>query len=195
VSEFVEECRREWRRLGVPDPIAAEMAAELAADLEEAASEGASVEDVLGSAALDSRSFAGSWATERGVVRPGSIERRPHAMLAAAVGIAVAAALMIGGSLTILTSDADPPDAGAWVAAPPQEGLIALPGVAPAVVSGPSPVTVTPDRVLMREPGLEQSSDNRLLGWILLTLGLVGLGAASTIWSLWGRSLPQNASP
>jgi hypothetical protein len=36
VSEFVDECRREWRRLGVPDPIANEMAADLTADLEEA---------------------------------------------------------------------------------------------------------------------------------------------------------------
>jgi hypothetical protein len=44
--EFVEECRREWRRLGVPDPIANEMAADLAADIEEAEAEGGSAEDV-----------------------------------------------------------------------------------------------------------------------------------------------------
>ena len=31
MNEFIEECRREWRRLGVPDPIANEMAADLAA--------------------------------------------------------------------------------------------------------------------------------------------------------------------
>jgi len=40
VNEFVEECRREWRRLGVPDPIANEMAADLTADIEEAEAEG-----------------------------------------------------------------------------------------------------------------------------------------------------------
>jgi hypothetical protein len=40
VSEFVDECRREWRRLGVPDPVANEMAADLTADLEEAEAEG-----------------------------------------------------------------------------------------------------------------------------------------------------------
>jgi hypothetical protein len=40
VNEFIEECRREWRRLGVPDPIANEMAADLVADIEEAESEG-----------------------------------------------------------------------------------------------------------------------------------------------------------
>ena len=42
MNEFVEECRREWRRLGVPDPIANEMAADLTADIEEAESEGGS---------------------------------------------------------------------------------------------------------------------------------------------------------
>jgi hypothetical protein len=47
VSEFVEECRREWRRLGVPDPIANEMAADLTADIDEAEAEGGSAEDVL----------------------------------------------------------------------------------------------------------------------------------------------------
>ena len=48
MNEFVEECRREWRRLGVPDPIANEMAADLTADIEEAEAEGGSAEDVLG---------------------------------------------------------------------------------------------------------------------------------------------------
>jgi hypothetical protein len=27
MNEFVEQCRREWRRLGVADPLAGEMAA------------------------------------------------------------------------------------------------------------------------------------------------------------------------
>ena len=34
MSEFVDECRREWHRLGVPDPVANEMAADLTADLD-----------------------------------------------------------------------------------------------------------------------------------------------------------------
>jgi hypothetical protein len=58
VSEFVEECRREWRRLGVPDPIANEMAADLTADIEEAEAEGGSAEDVLGNSVFDPRRFA-----------------------------------------------------------------------------------------------------------------------------------------
>jgi hypothetical protein len=68
VNELVEECRREWKRLRVPDQIADEMAADLAADLEEAEAEGGSAEDVLGSAARDPRSLAAAWAAERGVV-------------------------------------------------------------------------------------------------------------------------------
>lgn len=53
MNEFVEECRREWKRLRVPDAVAAEMAADLAADLEEAEAEGASAEEVLGGSAFD----------------------------------------------------------------------------------------------------------------------------------------------
>ena len=70
MNEFVEECRREWKRLHVPDPIANEMAADLEADLKEAEAEGASPEEVLGSGAFDPRSFAASWAAERGVAQP-----------------------------------------------------------------------------------------------------------------------------
>ena len=33
MSDFVEQCRSEWKRLGVPDPLAEEMAADLASDL------------------------------------------------------------------------------------------------------------------------------------------------------------------
>jgi hypothetical protein len=66
VNEFLDECRREWRRLGVPDPVANEMAA----DLEEAQAEGGSLEDVLGNAAFDPRRFAASWAVARGVTNP-----------------------------------------------------------------------------------------------------------------------------
>lgn len=33
MSDFAEQCRKEWSRLGVPDPLADEMAADLASDL------------------------------------------------------------------------------------------------------------------------------------------------------------------
>src|SRR5262249_22785541 len=81
MSEFVEQCRREWRRLGAADPVAEEMAADLASDLAEAEAEGVSVADYLGASASDPRSFAASWASERGIIpTPPGLEqgrRRP----------------------------------------------------------------------------------------------------------------------
>jgi PASTA domain len=78
VSVFVEECRREWKRLGVPDSIADEMASELGADLEEASAEGVSAAEILGES--DPRRFAASWASARGLVheseRPRHRKRR-----------------------------------------------------------------------------------------------------------------------
>ena len=68
MTDFVEQCRAEWRRLGVPDPLAEEMAADLATDLREAEAEGVSTEELLGSSAFDPRSFAATWAAERGII-------------------------------------------------------------------------------------------------------------------------------
>ena len=75
MSDFVEQCRAEWRRLGVPDPLAEEMAADLASDLNEAEAEGVSAEELLGSSSFDPRSFAASWAAERGII-PVPLSRR-----------------------------------------------------------------------------------------------------------------------
>jgi hypothetical protein len=110
---FVEECRREWRRLGVPDPIANEMAIDLTADIEEAEAEGGSAEDVLGNSLFDPRRFAAAWASARGVTAPPAsvasvapLERDRYPWYWAAVVIAlagfgflaalVAAALVVG---------------------------------------------------------------------------------------------------
>ncbi len=70
MNPFVEECRREWKRLGVPDPVANEMAADLSVDLAEAEADGTSAEEVLGTGAFDAPSFAATWAAERGVIPP-----------------------------------------------------------------------------------------------------------------------------
>jgi hypothetical protein len=70
MSQFIDECRSEWKRLRVPATIADEMADDLTADLAEAEAEGASAEDVLGRGASDPRAFAAAWASERGIVRP-----------------------------------------------------------------------------------------------------------------------------
>src|SRR5580698_6087140 len=96
VNEFVDECRREWRRLGVPDPVANEMAADLTADLEEAQAEGGSAEDVLGNGAFDPRRFAAAWATARGVTGRPIIDHEPYWRLPVAF-----AATMLLGLLTI----------------------------------------------------------------------------------------------
>lgn len=94
MSEFVEECRREWKRLRVPDPVANEMAADLAADLREAEVEGASPEELLGDAAFDPQAFARSWAQERGLVGSLPLWGRLRLVLPLA-----AAAIVIGGGI------------------------------------------------------------------------------------------------
>src|SRR6476659_8170420 len=63
---FIEECRYEWRRLGVPDSMADEMATELEADLAEAQADGVSAAEILGES--DPRRFAATRARERGLV-------------------------------------------------------------------------------------------------------------------------------
>ena len=70
MNPFVEECRREWKRLGVPDAVANEMAADLEVDLAEAEAEGTSAEEVLGTGVFDAPAFAAAWAAERGVIPP-----------------------------------------------------------------------------------------------------------------------------
>jgi PASTA domain len=66
MTAFVEECRREWKRLGVPELLAEEMATDLEADLAEAQADGVSAAEILGES--DPRRFAETWANERGLV-------------------------------------------------------------------------------------------------------------------------------
>jgi hypothetical protein len=96
---FVDECRREWKRLGVPDAVANEMASELAADLAEAEAEGASPEDVLGYAVFDAPAFAAQWAEERGVAAPvhEPPPRRRSGIVPLAVGLVISLAVIAAG--------------------------------------------------------------------------------------------------
>lgn len=94
MSEFIEECRREWKRLRVPDSLADEMAADLAVDLREAEAEGASPEELLGEAASDPQAFARSWAEERGLVTLPPSARRRRLVIAVLV-----LTVLIGGGL------------------------------------------------------------------------------------------------
>jgi hypothetical protein len=107
MNDFVEQCRHEWKRLGVPDPLAEEMATDLTHDLQEAEAEGVSTEQLLGSVAFDPPAFAATWATARGIVRrppsPQNTRRRPLIVIAltvvAAITVAVVALqLFQGGS-------------------------------------------------------------------------------------------------
>jgi hypothetical protein len=98
VSDFVEECRREWKRLRVPARPAEEMADDLAADLREAEADGAFPEEVLGNGAADPRAFAAAWARERGLVRPRWSDRlRTRGVLIG--GVAFVAILVVGALL------------------------------------------------------------------------------------------------
>ena len=110
MNEFVEECRREWRRLRVPDPVADEMAVELTADLAEAETEGASTEDVLGGAASDPRAFAAAWATERGVIgrEAWTGHGLPRRSRTAAAVVAFALVALVGAVLLIVASPSAP---------------------------------------------------------------------------------------
>ncbi|WP_067813833.1 hypothetical protein [Actinomadura kijaniata] len=59
------QCRRTWRRLGVPRVDIADMTAELAADLEAAERDGRDPQSYVGG---DPAAFARAWASERGLV-------------------------------------------------------------------------------------------------------------------------------
>jgi hypothetical protein len=163
MTDFVEECRREWKRLGVSDSLAEEMAADLASDLSEAEAEGVSAEDLLGMSAFDPPSFAASWAAERGIIpeqpTPTNARRRPLFLMAftgaAAIALVLAAGLLLTGEpkLTLATSGTR------------SGGIGPLPRSVVHSTSAPDPVE-----------------------WILLVLAVIALGFAAWLWSARGRS-------
>ena len=192
MNEFVDECRREWRRLRVPERDADDMAAELAGDLDE----GASPEDVLGADAVDACSFARSWAAERGLIRA-----RRFGRIAVPVSVlAFVAVTIAGAALLIVASPSD--SARLAVEAPPR-----------VVELGPQRVWVgPPDRVvtlsaskvraaaeraaararaaiqatsppLVRLGSANDSDADRTIGLILLIVGLAGVVPAALFWS------------
>ncbi|HEY5024661.1 MAG TPA: hypothetical protein VII76_06775 [Acidimicrobiales bacterium] len=184
MSQFVDECRREWRRLGVPDPIANEMAADLTADLEEAEAEGGTAEDVLGNSAFDPRRFAAAWAAARGVTSPPTLDspsrwRRPMAIaLPALVGV-----LVVGAGLLLLVgrrSSAFAVVTHRIVAGP---GPIRLfgPGAGRIVIPGPLGRTFVGSGVA--------GVDVHPLAVLLLFVGLGGLGLLAVLyWSFFSGS-------
>lgn len=181
MSKFVEECRHEWKRLGVPDAVANEMAADLEADLAEAEAEGASPEDVLGSAVFDARSFAASWAAERGVI--GTVQAtqryaRRSRMFAAFAAPAVLAA--IGAAIVIFSGS---PGVERQALARPTAFRISP---APRAIRGKElprihlwrwAVTPGPAFVVRSDDGA------RTAGIVVLSVGLAGLLGSFLYWS------------
>lgn len=173
MNEFVEECRSEWKRLGVPDPVADEMAADLAADLEEAEAEGASAEDVLGTGAFDARSFAAAWAAERGVSRRPRNGLPRRSRVPAAIGTFALIIAIVGAALVILASPSGPRKRAVWVAVSPPPPTASMVVVTPQEVRVDVPVDTTGSR-----------DDTRTVGSVLLIVGLAGFVPLTLFW-LW----------
>jgi hypothetical protein len=169
MSDFVEQCRREWRRLGVPDPLAEEMATDLASDLREAEAEGVSAEELLGQSAFDPPSFAAAWAAERGIIEPPGEppDRRPLFLLVftaiAGIALVVSAALLATGEPKLSLNRTRPPH----LLGPPPHHLV---GGQVHSTSAATPVE-----------------------WILLVLAVVALAFAARLWSNRIRSRPPAA--
>jgi hypothetical protein len=164
VNDFVEKCRREWRRLRVPDAVANEMAADLEADLAEAAADGTSPEEVLGNSVFDPRSFAASWAAERGVIPPpSSPDRQSKRPLILAAIAALAVIAVTGAALAIFARSGS-----VAIVASPRPRLSPPPGMGQAPHADPS--------------GL----DVRRIGATLLLVGLVGIALSAAYWFAWG---------
>ncbi len=182
MSDFVADCRREWKRLRVPDAAADEMAADLAADLSEAAAEGVSAEEVLGPDALDPRSFAASWAAERGLTDPRSAGKRRTGSLALAAIAVLSAAAIAAGATMLATPSATasaPPDPISQVDSGPDTGRVAYtvrwidvgrPGVHAATVA----LKRLPEWVPSAPPS-EHSTGTDAFAWALLVAGIVGV--------------------
>ena len=165
MSDFLEQCRREWRRLGVPDPLAEEMAADLASDLGDAEAEGVSTAEYLGSSVSDPRSFAASWATERGIIpepaRPGRVRRRPLVLVAFT---AFATMALIVAALLLATGE-------------PKVSLVQSTG---------SPLGTTRSVV-------HSASAAAPVEWILLVMAIAAVGFAAWLWFRWNRLRPPTA--
>jgi hypothetical protein len=179
VSDFIEQCRVEWRRLGVPDPLAEEMAADLATDLKEAGADGVSAEELLGRSVFDPRSFAASWASERGIIpippTGGNARRRPIVLI---VFTAIAAIAVIFAALALLAGQ-------------PKVTVARVRGVRPQVLAPPVGPLVPPGAG--RHVVLNTNA-SAPVEWILLVLAIAALGFAAWLWSSRGRSRPPGVT-
>jgi hypothetical protein len=97
MTPFVEECRQEWRRLGVPDLLADDMATELETDLADAEADGVSAAEMLGES--DPHRFAATWANERGLVAEPPTEKKTRKRFWIWVALGLVLGLLLLGVL------------------------------------------------------------------------------------------------
>ncbi len=175
MNGFVDECRKEWSRLGVPDAVSSEMAADLAADLAEAEADGVSAEEVLGNAVFDARSFAASWATARGVVSDAPVaEGRSPTRWAMAVWCGLVSFVAGAAGLLLLSSGR-----GTAVASVVRGSS----GVRIPRNFGPPSVWIGPHTP--GSPIFQHYGGFATLGVILLLGGVIGLCLTLWLWKPW----------
>ena len=175
MSEFVEQCRREWRRLGVADPLAQEMATDLASDLEDAEAEGLSAGEYLGSSASDPRAFAASWAAERGVIPARGRAKGRRTPLTLVVFTAVAAIAAVVAVLLLATGEPK-----VTVTATTTRSHLPTPH------GGLAPPASTVHQL--------QASAAAPIEWILLFVAIAALAFSVGLWLRWAGSRPTAAS-
>lgn len=143
----------------------------------EAEAEGISAEEFLGSSVFDPRSFAASWAAERGIIpvppTRGSARRRPLVLVAftavAALAALVAALLIVTGQPTM-----------SIVASKTRRAQLPLPLPSNIVTTGSSRVVIA-------------ASASAPIEWILLLFAIIALAFAAWLWARWGRSRSPTA--
>jgi hypothetical protein len=171
MSRFVDECRREWARLGVPDAEANEMATDLEADLSEAQADGVTPEEVLGNGYFDARSFAMSWATARGFVRRAPMADRTVRIRTLVLGLgALLGAVVAAAGFVILAGS----PVGQQVVAAPLARHISRP--VPGILVNPH------HSLFLSGPG---GANLDVLGGVLLAVGLIGLAVILWVWRPW----------
>ena len=184
MNPFVEECRREWKRLGVPDAVANEMAADLEVDLAEAEADGTSAEEVLGTGAFDAPSFAAAWAAERGVIpQPAPSEptrarrsRAPYAIAGFALVAFVGLVLVLLPQPTLSARLALGAPAHARVV-PWRWHRVRIAGRGPLVLPSVRPTIIVPQLPAGASQVVVANTNwivLRILGIVLLVIGLAG---------------------
>jgi hypothetical protein len=190
VNDFIEECRKEWRRLRVPDPIANEMAADLAADIAEAEAEGGSAEDVLGNSLFDPQRFAASWAGARGVTSPppSTPARSPSSRTVVTATLATLGVFLFLGALLVGIGRRSASVAYSM-------GRILGPGrihiFGPGQAAPPLRRMIVPDPLLV----VGQARGVAIFAVVLLFMGVVALGFAVICWAPWTRRHSRGRQP